>query len=148
MGTSPSHSPGRAAVELLRDAFAALNRKDLDAGTEMLTEDFVINIAGMPFQMHGRDAWRQNVSVMRAAFPDFRVRIEDIFGSGDRVAVLLTMRGTHQGEFRGIPATGRRVEYTSAELYRVADGRIAEEWIYSDTETLMRQLDGAGAPDA
>ncbi|MER7837692.1 ester cyclase [Streptomyces sp. NPDC096040] len=57
------------------------------------------------------------------------------------------MRGTHQGEFRGVPATGPAVEYSSTELYRIADGLLAEEWIASDTETLMSRLSGSGAPD-
>ena len=137
-------------VDLLRSAFTALNRGDLDACTRLMTEDFVINIAGMPFQMHGVDVWRRNTTVLRTAFPDFQVHVEDIFSSGDRIAVRLTVRGTHRGEFRGVPATGRTVEYSSTELYRVAGGLLAEEWIASDTESLMAQLTGAGeaVPDA
>ncbi|WP_405577653.1 ester cyclase [Streptomyces sp. NBC_01092] len=140
MNTSEQHRLDQPALDLVRDAFAALNRHDIDRCTELMTEDFAINIAGMPFQMRGRDAWRQNTDYLRTAFPDFQARIDDIFASGDRVAVRLTMRGTHEGEFRGIPATGRQVEYSSIELYRVADGRLAEEWIASDMETLMGQL--------
>ncbi|MFE4663542.1 ester cyclase [Streptomyces sp. NPDC056716] len=149
MNTSPSHrTADRSAVDLLRAAFTAFNREDLDACVQLLTEDFAINIAGMPFQMRGRDAWRGNATVLRTAFPDFEVRIDDAFGSGDRVAVRLTMRGTHRGEFRGLPATGRRVRFSSLELYRVTDGLLAEEWIGWDMETLMRQLDGSEEPPA
>jgi steroid delta-isomerase-like uncharacterized protein len=107
---------------------------------QFLTDDFVINLAGMPFQMHGRKAWIQNAETMQRAFPGIQARIDDIFSADDRVAVRLTFQGTHTGEFLGIPATGRDVEYTSIELYRVADGKLAEEWISSDTATLMRQL--------
>jgi predicted ester cyclase len=56
------------------------------------------------------------------------------------VALRLTFRGTHQGEFLGLPATGRTIEYVSHEFYRIADGLIAEEWICSDMATLYRQL--------
>ncbi|MEU3602633.1 ester cyclase [Streptomyces sp. NPDC006798] len=139
--------PGEDPVALIRAAFAALNRRDLDACTRMMTEDFGINIAGMPFRMTGRAAWRRNVEVMRTAFPDFRVTVDDAFGTGDRVAVRVTIRGTHLGEFRGLPATGRRVEYSGIELYGVAGGLLTEEWIAPDTETLTAQLTGeAGAP--
>lgn len=58
----------------------------------------------------------------------------------DKVAVRLRFRGTHSGEFMGIPATGSSIEYVSHEFYRIADGLIAEEWICSDMATLLRQL--------
>ncbi|HEY7271991.1 MAG TPA: ester cyclase [Actinoplanes sp.] len=130
----------KANVDLVRAAFAAFNSGSLETCTEFITEDFIINIAGMPFQMRGRDAWMQNAQVMRSAFPNVAGHIEDIFSSGDRVAVRLTMTGTHEGEFLDIPATGRTVEYTSIEIYRIAGGLLAEEWISSDIATMMRQL--------
>lgn len=136
----------QANIELVRTAFAAFNETDLEVCTQFLTEDFVINLAGMPFQMRGRDAWIQNAETMQHAFPGIQARIDDIFSAGDRVAVRLTFQGTHKGEFLGIPATGRDVEYSSIELYRVADGKLAEEWISSDTATLMRQLTGQPEP--
>jgi steroid delta-isomerase-like uncharacterized protein len=129
-------------IELIRAAFAAFNEADLDACVEFLADDFAINLAGMPFQMRGREAWVQNAQVMQAAFPDIRAKIDDAFSTDDRVAVRVTFNGTHTGEFQGIPPTGRDIEYTSIELYRVADGKLAEEWIASDMETLMRQLTG------
>ena len=131
---------GKGNIDLVRAAFDAFTSGDLDSCVEFLADDFIINIAGMPFQMRGRDAWRDNAHVMHSAFPGLEARIEDIFSSGDRVAVRLTMSGTHQGEFLDIPATGRTVEYTSIEIYRTADGKLAEEWISSDIATLMRQL--------
>jgi steroid delta-isomerase-like uncharacterized protein len=130
----------KANIDLVRAAFAAFNSGQLDTCIGFITDDFIINIAGMPFQMRGRAAWMQNAQVMLTAFPGIQGHIEDIFSSGDRVAVRLTMRGTQEGEFLGIPATGRTVEYTSIEIYRVADGLLAEEWISSDTATMMRQL--------
>jgi steroid delta-isomerase-like uncharacterized protein len=130
----------KANIDLVRTAFAAFNSGNLETCAEFITDDFIINIAGMPFQMRGRDAWMQNAQVMHSAFPDVAGHIDDIFSSGDRVAVRLTMTGTQDGEFLGIPATGRTVEYTSIEIYRVAGGLLAEEWISSDMATMMRQL--------
>jgi len=76
--------------------------------------------------------WRQGAAVIRTGFPDLHARIDDLVAEGDRVAARLTFRGTHQGEFLGVPATGRTVEYVSHEFYRFADGLVAEEWICSD----------------
>jgi predicted ester cyclase len=73
---------------------------------------------------------------MKHAFPDINAHIQDIFAAEDRVALRLTFRSTHSGEFQGLPGTGRSVEYVSHGFYRVPDG-FAEEWICSDTATLI-----------
>jgi steroid delta-isomerase-like uncharacterized protein len=127
-------------IELMVAAFSALNTGEIDRCQDLLSPDFIINLFGLPSPLQGRDIWRQNVDQMYRAFPDLRADIDDIFGSDGRVAVRLTFHGTHQDEFQGVPATGRRVTYQSLELYRIADGRIAEEWIASDISSLMAQV--------
>jgi steroid delta-isomerase-like uncharacterized protein len=132
-------------IDLIRTAFKAFDSAPIETCAAMLTPDFTINLAGMPYQMHGPEAWKQNMSIMRAAFPDAKAHIDEIFGAEDRVFVRLTMRATHTGEFIGIPATGRAVEYISFEHYRLSGNLIAEEWICSDMLTLMRQLGAVAA---
>jgi steroid delta-isomerase-like uncharacterized protein len=127
-------------VELVLEGFAALNAGDLDACIERVRADLIINLAELPEPLHGRDTWREGAVMFRRAFPDLHAEIEDIFGAGDRVAVRLRMRGTHTGEYLGMPASGRPISYVSHEFYRVEDGLIAEEWICSDMATLMRQI--------
>jgi steroid delta-isomerase-like uncharacterized protein len=135
----PTTSP-EANIAVIRAMQDAFNAGDLDAIVGRLAPDFVINLAELPEPMRGRDAWRQNAESMRRAFPDVHVRIEDIIAAKDRVAVRLKISGTHAGDFAGIPATGRSIDYISHEFYRVADGIITEEWICSDMTTLMRQI--------
>ena len=67
---------------------------------------------------------------------------------GDRVATRFTSRATHRGEFMGIPATGRRIEIGEVAIFRMRDGRIAEQWAYPDTATLQQQLTGAPRAEA
>ncbi|MGM0670229.1 MAG: ester cyclase, partial [Gemmatimonadota bacterium] len=67
--------------------------------------------------------------------------------SGDRVAVRRTVTATHEGEFAGIPATGREVSRTGMTIYRIADSRIAEAWWSYDALGLMMQLTGGGSVD-
>ena len=131
---------GETNVHLVRAGFEALNAGDLDACVELTSPDLIINFAELREPLHGRDIWRQGAAMFRRAFPDLHAEIEDIFGSGDRVAVRLSMSGTHRGEYLGIPATGRPVSYVSHEFYRVQDGLIAEEWICSDMAGLLRQI--------
>jgi steroid delta-isomerase-like uncharacterized protein len=137
--TSQITSPA-ANAELVRGGFQAFNAGDADRCMALAAPDLIINLAELPQPQHGRETWRQGFEMIRRAFPDLRAHIEDIVAAQDKVAVRLRFRGTHSGEFLGMPATGRTIEYVSHEFYRIADGLIAEEWICSDTATLLRQL--------
>ena len=128
------------AVKLVRRSFETFNRGDIDACVDLLTPDFVANVAGAPGPTIGRDPWKQNALMFREAFPDLHAQIEDIFGVGDRVAVRLTFRGTHRGAFLGMPATSREVVFSSVEIYRAEGDQLAEEWVSPDVTSLMRQL--------
>jgi steroid delta-isomerase-like uncharacterized protein len=134
-----SASP-EANVELIRAGFDDFNAGDLDACMARATPDLVMNLAEAREPMHGIETWRQGAELIKRAFPDLEAHVEDIFAAGDRVAVRLTFRGTHSGEFLGVAATGRTVEYVSHEFYRVVNGLVVEEWICSDMATLMRQI--------
>jgi steroid delta-isomerase-like uncharacterized protein len=129
-----------ANIELVRSSFERFNSGDLDACTERLAPGLIIHLAELPEPLHGRDTWREGAALFRRAFPDLHAEIADIFAAGNRVAVRLSMRGTHEGDYLGIPATGRPVSYVSHEFYRIQDGLIAEEWICSDTASLLRQI--------
>ena len=130
----------RANIELMRNAFAAMNRKDLDACVALLTPDFSINLAGAPYAMSGPRAWRRNAEMLFSAFPDIQLHVEDMFAVDDKVAVRVRLKGTHTGEFLGNQPTGNKIEYESNELYRIVDGKFAAEWICSDMLTLMSQI--------
>jgi len=80
------------------------------------------------------------VRAWRAALPDGRRTIEDIIAEGDRVVVRYMDRGTHQGAFFGVQATGRTVEYGGTWVLRLVDGKIAEGWHTMDTLGLLQQL--------
>ncbi|MEZ5407696.1 MAG: ester cyclase [Acidimicrobiales bacterium] len=74
------------------------------------------------------------------AFPDLSCTLEDVIAEGSKVMVRFIIRGTHLGTFRGLPATGRKIEMGGISLERCADGKIAEGWHYSDTLGMMQQL--------
>ena len=76
----------------------------------------------------------------RDAFPDLLITIEKQVAENDLVAVHWTARGTNTGTGNGIPATGRAVQMTGTTLFRLDDGRIAEEWTCANSLGLMRQL--------
>ena len=84
----------------------------------------------------------------RKAFPDLKITVDQQVAERDLVAVRWTARGTNTGTGNGIPATGRAVQVTGTTLFRMADGRIAEEWTCADSLGLMKQLDLLATPVA
>lgn len=82
----------------------------------------------------------------RAAFPDLRFTMEDVIAEGDMVTVHLVARGTHRGELFGVPPTGGQVTVEAMERYRIADGRVAEQWVVMDALGLMQQIGAIPAP--
>ena len=124
----------------MQESFEAFNRGDTERLLAVLAPDLVMHLAELPEPLRGRETWRQGFETMRRAFPDLEARIDDLVSDGDRVAVRVSFRGTHQGEFQGIPPSGREIHYVSHEFYRVENGLIAEEWICSDMASLFRQL--------
>jgi steroid delta-isomerase-like uncharacterized protein len=75
-----------------------------------------------------------------SAFPDLNHSIGGLIASGDKVVVRATVRGTHKGEFAGIPSTGNEIEFSFIAIVRFEDGRIVEEWQETDMLGLMTQL--------
>jgi steroid delta-isomerase-like uncharacterized protein len=128
-----------------------------DAFVMMLNEhnpDLVDRFVAPEYRNHnvfvpdGREANRQFWAGFFAALPDLTVTMEDLVISGDRVVGRFVYRGTHAGEFMGIPATGRKVEMRSIDIWRVEDGMFVEHWDELNTLQLLQQmgaLGGAGA---
>jgi steroid delta-isomerase-like uncharacterized protein len=137
---SSQAGPAQANAALVRESIDALNAGDKNKLLTVVAPDIVMHYAEMPDPLHGRETWQQGFELMKRAFPDLKAQIDDLVAADDKVALRLTLSGTHQGEFQGIPATGRTIRYVSHEFYRVRDGLIAEEWICSDMASLFSQL--------
>ena len=83
---------------------------------------------------------KDGTAQIRAAFPDLEATADDVIVEGDRLAVRSTMRGTHEGDFLGIPASGKRVEVSNYDFVRFEDDRVVEHWGVIDSATLMEQI--------
>lgn len=120
---------------------------NIDLIDELLTEDFVDHEVppGMP---NGREAPKEMLSQLRVAFPDLRVAVQDMVAEGDRVAVRALMTGTHQGEYMGIPATGRTVEVAVFDMLEFRGARISQHWGVTDAMAMMQQLGVVEPPPA
>lgn len=137
--TSQSET-AQANTALVLDSIEALNAGDTEKLLAVVAPDIVIHFAELPEPLHGRETWRQGFELMQGAFPDLEAHVDDLIAADDKVAIRVSFRATHQGEFQGISATGRTINYVSHEFYRVENGLFAEEWICSDMASVFRQL--------
>ena len=116
-------------------------RGNPDAADEIVAED-VDHGQNPPGWPRGRDGFKRLVTTWRSAFPDMHEEILLMIAEGDWVASAFRLRGTHQGPFYGLEATGRRVDIRGVDLLRIVDGQVVE-WIYSeDALGLFEQLGG------
>jgi predicted ester cyclase len=117
---------------------------DLGVLDEICTEDVVSHAPlGDP---RGREALKAYEAPVHEALPGFDVTFEDVVAEGDRVAMRLTIRGTHEGELMGVAPTGTRVEFGNVVFHRMVDGLIAERWVHPDVFGLLRQLGAIDGP--
>ncbi len=111
----------------------------MGAFDEVLHADVVDHNPG-PSQSPGIRGIREYFEMLYGAFTDHHLSVEDVVAEEDKVALRVTFRGTHVGEFMGIPATGREVEITAMDIFRIEGGKIAELWSETDVLGLMWQL--------
>jgi steroid delta-isomerase-like uncharacterized protein len=126
-----------ANKDLVRRAFAAMSSGNLDHMGEILAPD-VISYS-FP-DARGPEGFAQVLGMFRSAFPDMQMHIEDSIAEGDKVATRGYFTGTHTGDFMGIPATGKPVHVTFSSIWRIEDGKLAENWEQMDALGMMQQL--------
>ena len=121
------------------------NKRQLDSADEIFAENCVTHQLrsgepdeGMP---RGPGEMRQHVSQWIAAFPDLRFEVDRMVAEGDLVMTCSLMRGTHRGVWAGIRPTGSKVEIRMCVTHRIADGRIAEDWVLVEALGFFQQID-------
>lgn len=134
---SLSPQVGRDAV--IRDAYAALNRGDLDAYAQMYDPQ-VITIAPHAGNPVGRGAVLSAHRAQRLAFPDVRYSVEEVIESGARTATLLHAEGTHSGPLGRHPATHRVFRIVLCEIVEWRDSTAVSVQTFSDQLHLLQQL--------
>jgi steroid delta-isomerase-like uncharacterized protein len=123
---------------------AAVNRGDMSAIDRWLSPDYRNPFNPAPGS--GAEGYKRGVGLTRAAFPDLEVTFDRMIAEGDLVAYESTWRGTHLGEWRGIPATGKTVEWRATCFRRVVDGVVVEGWGTYDWLGVYQQLGATVTP--
>lgn len=122
------------------------NHGNMSVFDEMVAPDFVEHEQLPPGIPDGREGVKVMSTMLRSAYPDFKATIDDILAEGDKVVVRMTWSGTHQGEFMGIPATGKSVSIGVIDIIRIAGGKLVEHWGQMDSMGMMQQLGAIPAP--
>lgn len=124
---------------MAQEFYTALNSGDLGIIDSHFADNFVDHeeLPGLP---QTKEGVRQFFTMTRTAFPDFNMKIEHIVAEGDMIVVHGTMHGIHQGEFMGIPATGKQIAVPFFDMIRIAGGKAVEHWGLTDTARMMQQL--------
>ena len=117
----------------------AFNEQDWAAESACRTADYRAHTSGVPVPLDAA-GWDGFMRTFTAAFPDAKIVIEDSVSEGDTVASRWTITGTHQGDFQGVPPTGRPITMKGIDFSRVVDGRIAEHWAQFDVLAVMQQI--------
>lgn len=113
------------------------NKQNIAAFEKYFTADFISHYPDV--DMNGE----QVIGLCKAyfsAFPDLHITTHDLIAEGDKVVKVWTANSTNKGDFMGIPATGKRMVVKGIEVFRIKDGKIAENWVSMDNLGMMQQL--------
>ena len=126
---------------------AALSAHDMAAFADLFAEDYVNHqrSAAAPAPPAGKSPKQATLAFFQARLtgvPDLRVSIETSLASGDKAAASFVYEGAHGGVYYGVAPTGRPMRFTSCDIFRVRDGRIAEHWGMGDIAGVLAQLKG------
>lgn len=125
-----------------------INQGKYEVCDEIVEENFV-ELDPLPGQQQGREGLKDVIRMLRTGFPDVHWVVEETIASGEKVVSRFKWTGTHQGEFLGIPASGRKVVVPGVVIDRLQNGKMADSRILMDTMGMMQQLGvipGPGQP--
>lgn len=137
--STAQETSNKATVRRLQDAVSG-GAELISQTIDEIVEPDVLFHAPVPTGATGAQALKQVWPVLLRAFPDLHVTVEDLIEEGDKVVSRNTVTGTHQGEYMGVPATGKSVTYKEIFICRFVNGRIAEIWGVVDVLSQMKQL--------
>lgn len=114
------------------------SKGNLGAADDLLAPNFALHIP-LPSRP-GISGMNEVITACRAAFEHLNVTVDDMVAEGDMVTARFTARGMHKGVFMGLPPTGKSITMTGIEIFRIADGKIAELWGEANLIGIMSQL--------
>lgn len=130
---------------VLVQAAKAFNDREQRSGWLAIHDPAVVayGLAPEPLDLAGLEGFYAG---LWTGFPDLRIAVDDLIGEGEKVAWRLSVSGTHDGEFRGIPSTGTRVRFGAQYIFEFGGGRVVRRWTNFDRLGVLVQLGAVPAP--
>jgi steroid delta-isomerase-like uncharacterized protein len=138
--STAEEASNKATVGRFDDVVSTGDAEVISKTIDELVEPNVLIHIPSPIQATGAQALKQVWAMLLRGLPDLHVAVEDVIAEGDKVVSRNTVTGTHQGEYRGLPPTGKPITYNEIFIFRFANGRIAEIWGVVDVFSQMQQL--------
>jgi predicted ester cyclase len=126
---------------LVRRYLEEVYRGNLDILDEVISEDYVGTAGPNPPAQY-----KANFGALRRAFPDIQIRFDALIAEGDWVAMHCTIEGTHLGEWRGIPPTGKHATWRATAFRRVRDGKVVQGYATFDWLSVLEQIGATVTP--
>ena len=126
--------------EIVLRLYEEMNKGNIEIINEVFAPECRVYYPSNSPKPFSREEVIEGTKMSLRAFPDVNQSIEELFAVGDRVIFRTITTSTHEGEFRGIPATGNKLEYSSIIIVRIENGKIIEEKIEADIRGFMQQL--------
>jgi len=115
------------------------NEGKMDNLDAILTEDFVMHYL-TDVKWKGIENAKTEIANWRAIFPDWHEEIVDIIQENDKVVTRYKATATHTETYEGIDATGAKIEIYEVSIYRISNGKIAEQWAFPDDPSIKTQI--------
>jgi steroid delta-isomerase-like uncharacterized protein len=119
------------------------NQRKLDVLGEVMAVD-VISHTPFPESKTGLDGFKEVFTEVHTSFPDYQIEVDDQIAEGDKVVTRFTAGGTHEGDFMGVGATGKRIQVRGIDIDRLEDGKIVEHWSEASMLGVAEQLGVVG----
>ena len=126
--------------ELIKHMWEVWGKWDFEAWKEVVAPHYFYYFPSITTKPMSREETIEFGKMLHNAFPDITFSIEELIAVGDRVIVRIIIRGTHEGEFMGVPATGNKIEHSGILIARIENGKLVEDREEFDLLGLMIQL--------
>ena len=130
-------------IRLIRHLNDVVNSRKYDEMDSLFADSFVDR--NPAWSVKDLNELKQIIATAHKALDMYSTQDQIYAAQGSKVVIHITFTGRHIGTFLGMPPTEKPVTWTSIEVYRIENSKIAERWVQADTAGLMRQL-GASLP--
>ncbi|KAJ5295025.1 hypothetical protein PENANT_c037G02482 [Penicillium antarcticum] len=138
----------RPLLERMQRFVEFINSGDESLGKAVVSESAQFHVPFSPEPLKGLSGYMQILDMMRSAFPDVQWTLDDTVIEDERVVAQFTLRGSHNGEFFGVPASGKPIQARAINMYRFKYGKIVEETGLPDIFGIMLQIGAVKPPGA